>query len=128
MKRWLIPILIAIPLALIGYQGLKVSNTYFNSLTLKETARSALAREVVKVRQVQLPRPPSIWPDSEKLIKHMVIEKGLELHIPLTENDIAVWRDTKNFYCRVAWNHDVKILTFPLRSILFDFTAEASIE
>ena len=126
MTRWLIAILIGIPLVLFAYEA---SRVVYISLTVRETARSTLARLVAerKIQHTQLPDSTRIWPRAEKSIKDVLIKKGNELNIPLDEQDIAIWHDNKNVYCRIAWYQELRVLSFSLGSVLLDFTEEVPI-
>jgi len=122
MRRWLIAILIGIAL-LLGYEA---SRVFYISMTVKETARSTLDRGIFDKRLLQqrLPDPPYVWPDTIAFVKGELIKKAIELEIPLDEEDIAIWHDNKNIYCRIAWYQDLTFLTFKLGPVLLDFTEE----
>ncbi|MBI3326576.1 MAG: hypothetical protein HYZ81_07725 [Nitrospinae bacterium] len=126
MKIWQIVLLIVILVGLSTYEGLKVLDIYRNKEVLQETTRSTLSNEVVQtsLRQIPMPRPPQMWPESEARIKGALIKRGKELHIPLGEKDIALWRDESNFYCRVAWTQEIRVFALSLGSVLFDWTVE----
>jgi len=123
MTRWLIAILIGITLVLIGYEATRV---LYISMTVKETARSTLDRVIFdkRLQQRRLPDPPHVWPGTIALVKGALIKKAIELEIPLGEEDIAIWHDNRNIYCRIAWYQDLTFLTFKLGPVLLDFTEE----
>ncbi len=127
MKRWLIAIILGIPLVLLGYEASKV---LYTSLTIRGIARSNLHRVVTEknVQRIRLPDPPHVWPDTEIFIKGILVKKGIELEIPLSEQDIAIWHDKVRLYCRIAWYQNLSVLTFSLGSILLDFTEEVPIK
>ncbi len=126
MKRWLIAIILGIPLVLLGYEASKV---LYISLTIRGTARSNLHRVVTEkdAQRIRLPDPPHVWPDTEVFIKGILVKKAIELEIPVGEQDIAIWHDNVKLYCRIAWYQDLSVLTFSIGSILLDFTEEVPI-
>ncbi len=126
MKRWLIAT-IGIALILLGYEA---STLFYISLTIRGTARSSLERVVTEktLQQTRLPHPPHVWPDTEDFIKGILVNKAIELEIPVGEDDIAVWHDNKMLFCRIAWYQNFSVLTFSLGSILLDFTEEVPIK
>ena len=127
MKRWLIAIILGIPLVLLGYEASKV---LYTSLTIRGIARSNLHRVVTEknVQRIRLPDPPHVWPDTEVFIKDILVKKAIELGIPVGEQDIAVWHDNMRLYCRIAWYQELTVLAFSLGSILLDFTEEVPIK
>ncbi len=122
MTRWLIAILIGIAL-LLGYEA---SRVLYISITVRETARSTLGRVIFdkRLQQLRLPDPPHVWPDTIAFVKGALVKKAIELEIPLGEEDIAIWHDNRNVYCRIAWYQDLTFLAFTLGSVLLDFTEE----
>lgn len=126
MRRWPIAIVIGIALALLGYEASKL---LYVSLTIRGTARSNLHRLVSEknVQRIRLPDPPLVWPDTEVLIKAILVKKAIELEIPVGEEDIAIWHDNKILFCRIAWYQDLRVFGFSLRSVLLDFTEEVPI-
>jgi len=127
MKRWLIAIILGIPLVLLGYEA---SNVLYISLTIRGTARSSLQRVVTEkdLQRIRLPAPPHVWPDTVVFIKSILVKKAIELKIPVGEEDIAIWHDNMRLYCRIAWYQELTVLTFSLGSILRDFTEEVPIK
>jgi hypothetical protein len=125
MRRWLIAILIGIAL-LLGYEA---SRVWYISITVREIARSTLDRGIVdkRLRQLRLPDPPHVWPDTIAFVKGALIKKAIELEIALGEEDIAIWHDNRHIYCRLAWYQDLTFLAFKLGSVLLDFTEEVPI-
>jgi len=123
MTRWLIAILIGIALVLLGYEA---SRVLYISMTVKATARSTLDRGIFdkRLQQLRLPDPPHVWPDTIAFVKGALVKKAIELEIPLGEEDIAIWHDNRNVYCRIAWYQDLTFLAFTLGSVLLDFTEE----
>ncbi len=123
MTRWLIAILIGISLVLLGYEA---SRVLYISMTVKATARSTLDRGIFdkRLQQLRLPDPPHVWPDTIAFVKGALVKKAIELEIPLGEEDIAIWHDNRNVYCRIAWYQDLTFLAFTLGSVLLDFTEE----
>ncbi len=123
MTRWLIAILIGISLVLLGYEA---SRVLYISMTVRATARSTLDRMIVdkRLHQQRLPDPPHVWPDTIAFVKGTLVKKAIELEIPLGEEDIAIWHDNRNVYCRIAWYQDLTFLAFTLGSVLLDFTEE----
>ena len=122
MTRWLIAIFIGIAL-LLGYEA---SRVLYISITVRETARSTLGRAIFdkRLQQLRLPDPPHVWPDTIAFVKGALVKKAIELEIPLGEEDIAIWHDNRNVYCRIAWYQDLTFLAFTLGSVLLDFTEE----
>ncbi len=122
MRRWLIAILIGIAL-LLGYEA---SRVLYISMTVREIARSTLGRAIVdkNLQQLRLPDPPHVWPDTMAFVKGTLVKKAIELEIPLSNDDIAIWHDNRHIYCRIAWYQDLTFLTFKLGPVLLDFTEE----
>jgi len=123
MTRWLIAILIGISLVLLGYEA---SRVLYISMTVRATARSTLDRGIFdkRLHQLRLPDPPHVWPDTIAFVKGALVKKAIELEIPLGEEDIAIWHDNRNVYCRIAWYQDLTFLAFTLGSVLLDITEE----
>ncbi len=123
MTRWLIAILIGITLVLLGSEAMRV---LYISMTVRETARSTLDRVIFdkRLQQLRLPDPPHVWPGTIAFVKGALIKKAIELEIPLGEEDIAIWHDNRNIYCRIAWYQDLTFLAFTLGPVLLDFTEE----
>ena len=126
-KVWLI-LLIAILASLLGFEGVKFFTMSTDRNGLWETARLTLASEVAMNRLLAIRQPgsPRSGPETETRIKQILVKRGMELHIPVGEKDIALWQDSSKVYCRVAWTQERKIFGVSIGSVLYDRTVEVS--
>lgn len=126
MRGWLIAAIVLAALAIGGYQAFELYYPYYASDQLRQAARSTIAVEVLRQRinGVALPQGLRIWPETEGHVRNALLSKAEKFGVPLIEKDIAIWHEGRKVYCRVAWEQEVKLFSFSLGNILFDWTEE----